>query len=112
IGGGQLAGPYTVLAANLTTNTFQFNASFNAGFSTNLGENGGQTLLASQANTPPQAPNPTDLSIYAISRDEYMEIPNKFQQARPTTFWIDRQVIPVINIWPVPDSSGPYELVY
>jgi hypothetical protein len=112
IGGGQLAGPYTVLAANLTANTFQFSASFNAGFSTNLGENGGQTLLASQANTPPQAPNPTDLSIYAISRDEYMEIPNKFQQARPTTFWIDRQVIPVINIWPVPDASGPYELIY
>lgn len=112
IGGGSLLGPYTVLAANLTTNTFQFNASFNAGFNTNVGENGGQTLLASQAITPPQAPNPTDLQIYCISRDEYMELPNKFQQARPTSAWIDRQVVPVLNIWPVPDANGPYELVY
>jgi len=112
IGGGQLLGPYTVLAANLTANTFQITASFNAGFNTNIGENGGQTLLTSQAMTPGTAANPTDITLWAISRDEYMEIPNKSQQARPTSFWIDRQVVPVFNIWPVPDENGPYELRY
>ena len=112
IGGGQLLGPYTVLAANLTANTFQFTASFNAGFNTNVGENGGNTLLTSQSFPTGVASNPTDIILFPISRDEYMEIPNKNQQARPTSIWIDRQVVPVMNVWPVPDANGPYELRY
>lgn len=112
IGGGQLLGPYTVLANNLTATSFQFLASFAAGFNTNVGENGGNTLLAAQSSPTGFASNPDDIVLYPISRDEYMAIPNKNQQARPTSVWIDRQTVPVINVWPVPDANGPYELRY
>jgi hypothetical protein len=114
IGGGQLFGPYLVQPTNLTINTLQFLASFKAGFNTNLAENAGMTTLATQQTTSITgfASNPTDLLLWAISRDEYMAIPNKSQQARPTSFWIDRQVVPVINVWPAPDASGPFEIRY
>jgi hypothetical protein len=112
IGGGQLFGPYTVQPTSLTGSTFQILASFKAGFNTNLAENGGKTLLSSQVAGIGFASNPTDLLLWAISRDEYMAIPNKSQQARPTSFWIDRQVVPVINVWPAPDNTGPFELRY
>jgi hypothetical protein len=40
-----------------------------------------------------------------ISRDTYLNIPSKTTQGRPTQFFIDRQITPVINIWPVPENS-------
>jgi hypothetical protein len=47
----------------------------------------------------------TDFSMTRISRDEYLSIPNKTTNGRPTQFFIDRQVTPQIKIWPVPDNS-------
>ena len=47
----------------------------------------------------------TDFSMSRISRDTYLNIPSKTTQARPTQFFIDRQITPVINIWPVPENS-------
>ena len=47
----------------------------------------------------------TDISIEKISRDEFLNIPNKSTQGRPSQFFIDRQVTPVLNIWPAPENS-------
>ena len=47
----------------------------------------------------------TDLSMSRISRDTYLSIPSKTTQGRPTQFFIDRQITPIINIWPVPENS-------
>ena len=47
----------------------------------------------------------TDYSMDRVSRDEYLSIPSKTTEARPTQFFIDRQVTPVIKLWPVPENS-------
>ena len=47
----------------------------------------------------------SDLAMSKISRDTYINIPSKTTQSRPTQFFVDRQVTPVIKIWPTPDTS-------
>ena len=55
----------------------------------------------------------TDLTITRISVSTYSSIPNKLQQARPIQIWINRQAAaPQFTVWPVPDSSQTYTLVY
>lgn len=47
----------------------------------------------------------TDYSIDRISRDDYLSIPNKTQQARPSQFFVDRQINPTLKLWPIPENS-------
>tara|TARA_Y100000385_G_scaffold121954_1_gene126749 strand:- start:4581 stop:5246 length:666 start_codon:yes stop_codon:yes gene_type:complete len=47
----------------------------------------------------------TDYSLERLSRDEFLTIPNKTTQGRVNQFFLDRQVTPVLNLWPVPDNS-------
>ena len=47
----------------------------------------------------------TDYVIDRISRDEYLAIPTKTTQARPTQFFVDRQLTPTIKLWPLPENS-------
>ena len=54
---------------------------------------------------------PIDRLLYAVSRSEYAAFPNKEQQGTPTTYWLNRQIIPTFYIWEVPNST-PYELHY
>jgi len=54
----------------------------------------------------------SDVSISRVSRDTFLSINNKRSTARPTQFYVDRQVIPTLKIWPTPDSSTSYKLVY
>ncbi len=56
--------------------------------------------------------NQSDTSISRIGRDAYLGIPSKKQTARPTQYYIDRQITPVIKVWAVPDSSTAYQLIY
>jgi len=53
-----------------------------------------------------------DLTISRISVSTYATIPNKLQQARPIQLYIDRQIQPTVTVWPVPDNSQPYTLIY
>ena len=53
-----------------------------------------------------------DLTITRISVSTYATIPNKLTQARPIQIWIERLEHPRITVWPVPDNSQPYILVY
>lgn len=53
----------------------------------------------------------TDYELDRISRGDYMTLPDKTTQGRPSQFYFDRQVAPVINIWAVPENSTD-QLVY
>lgn len=53
-----------------------------------------------------------DLTITRISVSTYATIPNKLQQARPIQIWIERLNTPQFTVWPVPDDSQTYTLVY
>ena len=47
----------------------------------------------------------TDYSLTRLSRDGYLTIPNKTTQGRVNQFFLDGQLTPVLNVWPVPDNS-------
>jgi hypothetical protein len=51
-----------------------------------------------------------DIPITRISRSDYIDIPNKAQTGRPTSFWVDRQINPNIYIWPTP--TQPYNNLF
>ena len=54
-----------------------------------------------------------DLTITRISVSTYASIPNKLSQARPIQLYINRQTpIPTFTVWPTPDGSQQYTLVY
>ena len=46
-----------------------------------------------------------DLSTSAINRAAYLNIPNKTTTGRVTQYFVDRQIIPVIKVWPSPENS-------
>jgi hypothetical protein len=52
----------------------------------------------------------SDTQITRISRDTFINIPSKNTQAQPSQWYVDRQIIPQIKIWPTPDKT--YTLVY
>jgi len=47
----------------------------------------------------------TDYALDRVSRDTFLSIPNKTTQGRPSQFFLDRQITPVLNVWPVPENS-------
>lgn len=56
--------------------------------------------------------NQQDISISRISVDTYASIPNKNSLGRPIQLWVNRQISPTVNVWPLPDQSDLYTLVY
>tara|TARA_R110002012_G_scaffold25707_3_gene84693 strand:+ start:98 stop:784 length:687 start_codon:yes stop_codon:yes gene_type:complete len=56
--------------------------------------------------------NQSDISLSRLSRDGYINIPNKNTTGRPTQFYVDRQISPIVKLWPTPDSADTYTLVY
>jgi hypothetical protein len=46
-----------------------------------------------------------------MSRSEYLNLPNKTTQGRPSQYYYNRQVTPEITLWATPDSSTD-SLVY
>jgi hypothetical protein len=48
--------------------------------------------------------NLIDLPISAVSRYDYFSFSNKQLQGRPSSYYLDRQITPVLYIWPVPSS--------
>jgi hypothetical protein len=54
-----------------------------------------------------------DLSIHRISVSSYAAIPNKTAEGRPLNVYVNRQApTPTVTVWPVPDASSTYTLVY
>lgn len=56
------------------------------------------------------ASNQSDIQVDRVSRDVFLNIPNKLSQARPVQFYVDRSITPVLKVWPTPDQS--YTFVY
>ena len=54
----------------------------------------------------------SDISLTRISRDAYLSITNKNTTGRPTQFYVDRQINPIVKLWPTPDSVVTYTLVF
>jgi hypothetical protein len=55
----------------------------------------------------------TDIVMSRISRNTYYSIPNKLTQAKPTQIYVDRKQNSVdITLWPVPDESLKYKIIY
>lgn len=62
---------------------------------------------------PGNASTQADLTITRISVSTYASIPNKLTQARPIQIYINRQApTPTVTVWPTPDPSTTYTLVY
>jgi len=53
----------------------------------------------------------TDIEMERISRSDYLDFPNKTTQGRPSQFYFDRSIEPVINLWQTPENSTD-QLVY
>ena len=53
----------------------------------------------------------SDIAVTRISRDDYLTIANKSTTGRPTQFYVDRQITPVVKIWPTPENSTD-EFIY
>mgnify|MGYP003626680818 CR=1 FL=1 len=47
----------------------------------------------------------TDISISRVGRSEYLNIPNKETQSRPTQYFLDKSIIPILKVWPAPENS-------
>jgi hypothetical protein len=47
----------------------------------------------------------TDYALERLSRDDYLSIPTKTTEGRPTQFFLDRQITPRLKLWPVPENS-------
>ena len=50
-----------------------------------------------------------DLTVDRISRDYYLNIPNKTTTGRPVQYTINRMITPVLYLWPTPDQE--YDLI-
>lgn len=53
----------------------------------------------------------TDFSMDRIGRGEYLNLPNKTDQGRPSQFFVDRQVNPIVYLWQTPENSTD-QIVY
>lgn len=54
--------------------------------------------------------NLNDTVVTRLSESEYTSLPNKSQTGRPSSFWVDRQIEPVVYLWPTP--TGQYNNLY
>lgn len=71
-------------------------------------ENSGNAQIQAQNSSV----QPIDIVVTPIGRTDYSDMPNKFQQARPTVYWFDRLINPTVTVWQPPDQNGPYVLYY
>jgi|TARA_R110000868_G_scaffold56390_2_gene174499 hypothetical protein len=46
-----------------------------------------------------------DYGIQRLSRDTFLNIPNKTQQSRSSQWFLDRLITPILKVWPVPINS-------
>lgn len=53
----------------------------------------------------------TDYAVERVSRDADLNIPDKSTQGRPSQFFVDRQINPVLKLWPTPENSTD-EVIY
>lgn len=106
VGGLVIGGVYTV-ASVPDANNLVITAPYNAGSSASAYENAGDTQILTQSTAQPQ-----DRVVFSISRTDYNNVPDKFQQGYPTTYWFNRQINPTVTFYLTPDGNGPYQFFY
>lgn len=47
----------------------------------------------------------TDISMNRLSRSEFLNIPNKTTQARPSQFFLEKSNAPILKVYPAPENS-------
>ena len=47
----------------------------------------------------------TDYGLSRVSRDADLNIPDKTDEGRPSQFFVDRSINPVLRLWPTPENS-------
>jgi hypothetical protein len=47
----------------------------------------------------------TDFTMSRISRDAFLNLPNKTSTGRPTQYFLDRQITPNLKLFPTPENS-------
>lgn len=47
----------------------------------------------------------TDFAADRLSRESYLNIPTKTTTGRPSQFFLDRNIEPILKIWPAPENS-------
>ena len=47
----------------------------------------------------------TDFTMTRISRDSFLNLPNKTSIGRPTQYFLDRQITPNLKLFPTPENS-------
>lgn len=51
--------------------------------------------------------NPSEIPMSSLNRDDYWSLPNKtFQATASLQYWFDKQITPVISLWPVPSIAN------
>jgi hypothetical protein len=53
-----------------------------------------------------------DYELSRMSRGEYLTLPNKTTEGRPSQYYFNRQTIPEITLWATPDSSTDTLIYY
>jgi len=53
----------------------------------------------------------TDYQLTRVDRNEYISIPTKSTESRPTQFWLERLTTPVVHLYPTPENSTD-KLIY
>jgi len=53
----------------------------------------------------------SDISISRINRQDYLNIPNKDLQGRPSQYFVDRLIAPTITLWASPENNTD-QLIY
>jgi hypothetical protein len=54
----------------------------------------------------------TDFSMTRISRDTFINLPNKTSTSRPTQYFLDRQITPNLKLYPTPENSTDVIVYY
>jgi len=49
--------------------------------------------------------NILDMPISNVSRYEYLNYPNKRLESRPSIYYLNRQITPILNLWPAPSNQ-------
>lgn len=68
-------------------------------------------ILAAYIRTGTSGVDQVDRIISPVSTVEYASYPNKEADGFPTVYWFNRQIIPQITLWSVPDNTQTYTLI-
>jgi hypothetical protein len=53
-----------------------------------------------------------DYSLDRITREDYLNLPNKAQTGRPTQLYVERTATPSFYVWPTPENSTDVVITY